>query len=46
VTALIAHHFQRLLINRALKRLKKKGDRDALQVAVEVSARTRLGFRW
>lgn len=46
VTALIAHHFQRLLINRALKRLKKKGDRDALQVAVEVSARTRFGLRW
>ena len=45
-TALVAHHFQRLLINRALKRLKKKGDRDALRVAVQVSARTRLGLRW
>jgi DNA-binding transcriptional MerR regulator len=45
-TALVAHHFQRLLVNRALKRLKKKGDRDALRVALEVSARTRLGLRW
>jgi DNA-binding transcriptional MerR regulator len=46
VTALVAHHFQRLLITRALKRLKKTGDRDALRAAVEVSARTRLGLRW
>ena len=46
VSALIAHHFQRLLVNRALKRLQKKGDRDALRVAVQVAARTRLGLRW
>lgn len=46
VTALVAHHFQRLLVNRALRRLEKRRDRDALQVAVQVAARTRLGFRW
>jgi len=46
VTALVAHHFQRLLVNRALRRLKKKGERDALEVAVQVAARTRLGLRW
>jgi DNA-binding transcriptional MerR regulator len=46
VSALVAHHFQRLLVNRALRRLKKKGERDALEVAVQVAARTRLGLRW
>jgi DNA-binding transcriptional MerR regulator len=46
VTALVAHHFQRLLMVRALKRLKKTGDRDALRAAVEASARTRVGLTW
>jgi DNA-binding transcriptional MerR regulator len=46
VSALVAHHFQRLLVTRALRRLKKKGERDALEVAVQVAARTRLGLRW
>ena len=46
VSALVAHHFQRLLVTRALRRLKSKGERDALEVAVRVAARTRLGLRW
>lgn len=46
VTGLIAHHFQRLLINRALKRLRKKGDGDTLKVAVEVAAKHKVKLRW
>jgi hypothetical protein len=46
VTALVAHHFQRLLVNRALKRLEKKGDESALARAVRETSRRRIGFRW
>ena len=46
VTALVAHHFQRVLVNRALKRLKKTGDRGPLEVALRVASETRLGVRW
>lgn len=46
VTALVAHHFQRVLVHRAIKRLKKSGDQDALETAVRESKRTRIGFRW
>jgi DNA-binding transcriptional MerR regulator len=46
VTALVAHHFQRVLVNRALKRLKKSGEERELQVAKKVASRTRFGFRW
>jgi DNA-binding transcriptional MerR regulator len=46
VTGLVAHHFQRLLVNRALKRLRKKGDRGALAAAVEVTSKTRIGVGW
>ncbi len=46
VTALVAHHFQRVLVNRALKRLKKGGDRGPLEVALKVASATRLGVRW
>ncbi len=45
-TALVAHHFQRTLINRALKRLKKSGEKRALEAAVSEANRTRIGFRW
>lgn len=45
-TALIAQHFQRVLVNRALKRLRKKGDRGSLEVALRVASKTRLGLRW
>ena len=46
VTALIAHHFQRLLVNRALQRLKKKGDDHALERALRETSRRRIGWRW
>jgi DNA-binding transcriptional MerR regulator len=46
VTALVAHHFQRVLINRALRRLKKSGEKSALETAVAETRRTRIGFRW
>jgi CRISPR/Cas system CSM-associated protein Csm2 small subunit len=46
VTALVAHHFQRVLVNRAIKRLKKSGEKGELQVALKAAARTRIAFRW
>lgn len=46
VTALVAHHFQRVLVNRALKRLKKSGERGPLEVALKVASESRLGVRW
>lgn len=46
VTAIVVHHFQRLLVRRALKRLRRKGERGPLEYAVRVAARTRLGVRW
>ena len=46
VTAVVAHHFQRLLVNRALKRLRKSGEKGELEVALRVASRTRLGLRW
>jgi DNA-binding transcriptional MerR regulator len=46
VTTLVVHHFQRLLVRRALKRLRRKGETGPLEYAVKVAARTRLGVRW
>lgn len=46
VTALVAHHFQRVLVNRALKRLKKKGDESALERALRETSRRRIGLKW
>jgi len=46
VTSLVVHHFQRLLVQRALKRLRRKGEQGPLAYAVRVAARTRLGVRW
>jgi hypothetical protein len=46
VTSVVVHHFQRLLVRRALKRLRKKGEKGPLEYAVKVAARTRLGVRW
>lgn len=45
-TALVAHHFQRVLISRALKRLKQSGEKRALQTAVRETKRARFGLRW
>lgn len=44
-TALVAHHFQKLLIGRALKGLKKSGERRHLQLARKVAAGMRLRLR-
>jgi DNA-binding transcriptional MerR regulator len=46
VTAVIAHHFQRVLVNQALRRLKKKGDATTLSFALKVAARTKLKVSW
>jgi DNA-binding transcriptional MerR regulator len=45
-TSLVVHHFQRVLVRRALKRLRKKGEKGALAHAVEVAKKTRLGVRF
>ena len=46
VTGLVAHHFQRVLVNRALKRLKKSGEHEPLTIALKVASETRVGVRW
>jgi DNA-binding transcriptional MerR regulator len=46
VTAVVAHHFQRVLVNQALRRLKKKGDATTLSFALKVAARTKLKVSW
>lgn len=46
VTAVVAHHFQRVLVNQALRRLKKKGDASTLSFALKVAARTKLKVSW
>ena len=46
VTSLVAHHFQRTLVARALQRLEKRGDAMALEQALEASQAARLAIRW
>ncbi|MDG2307141.1 MAG: MerR family transcriptional regulator [Candidatus Binatia bacterium] len=46
VTSLVAHHFQRTLVCRALERLEKHGDASGLEQALEASQSTRLAIRW
>ncbi len=46
VVALVAHHFQRVLINRALKRLHKSGQAGPLKAALKATTRSRLKLRW
>jgi len=46
VTAVVAHHFQRVLVNQALRRLKKKGDASTLSFALKVASRTKLKVSW
>ncbi len=46
VTSLVAHHFQRTLVARALERLEKHGDASGLEQALEASQSTRLAIRW
>jgi DNA-binding transcriptional MerR regulator len=46
VTALVAHHFQRVLVRRALERLEKSGQRKSLRTARKATAATRLRLLW
>jgi len=46
VTALVAHHFQRVLVNRALRRLKRSGTKRELEAALEATSRNRVGVRF
>ena len=45
-TALVAHHFQRRLVNRATRRLKRSGRRRDLGKALEAASAARLKLRW
>ena len=46
VTGLVAHHFQRVLVRRALERLEESGQRTSLRTARKAAASTRLRFLW
>lgn len=46
VTAVVAHHFQRVLVNQALRRLRRKGDATTLSFALKVASRTRVKVSW
>jgi len=46
VTGLVAHHFQRLLVNRALKRLEQSGERRSWRSAVKAVGRAGLKLKW
>jgi DNA-binding transcriptional MerR regulator len=46
VTRLVALHFQRTLVNRALERLRASGESEALEQALEATASARLEVSW
>jgi hypothetical protein len=47
VTSLVAHHFHRTLVSRALARLERLGDREGLRHAVAATRDTgRLEVTW
>jgi len=46
VTRLVALHFQRTLVNRALERLRARGDREALEAALVATESGRLEISW
>lgn len=46
VTALVAHHFQRVLVNRAIKRLRRSGQKRALREALRATRVVRASWRW
>jgi DNA-binding transcriptional MerR regulator len=46
VTTLVALHFQRTLLNRALERLRRRGDDRALQAAAVVLQQGHLEVKW
>jgi len=46
VTGLVAHHFQRVLVNRALERLQASGEKRSWRAAIKETARARLKLSW
>lgn len=46
ITALVAHHFQRTLVARAIARLERAGDQDGLRHALRAAASGRLEITW
>lgn len=46
VTTLVALHFQRTLLNRALERLRQRGDRESLESAAAVLQSGHLEVKW
>jgi DNA-binding transcriptional MerR regulator len=46
VTGLVAHHFQRTLVRRALERLERSGQRSTLRKARKAAASARLRLLW
>jgi DNA-binding transcriptional MerR regulator len=46
VTTLVALHFQRTILNRALARLRERGDHDVLEAARDVLESQRLEVTW
>jgi DNA-binding transcriptional MerR regulator len=46
VTGLVAHHFPRVLVNRALERLERSGERRSLATARRTAAGPRLRLLW
>jgi Arc/MetJ family transcription regulator len=46
VARLVALHFQRTLVNRALERLRGAGNREALERALEATGSARLEVSW
>ena len=46
LVAVIAHHFQRVLVNRALRRLRAKGTEGELGEALEVASKNRVQVSW
>ncbi len=46
VTGLVAHHFQRVLVNRALDRLQASGEKRSWRAALKETARARLKLSW
>jgi DNA-binding transcriptional MerR regulator len=46
VTILVARHFQRTLVSRALERLEQTGEREALVAAVAATESARLDVAW
>ena len=46
VTRLVAQHFHRTLVNRALERLRASGDDAALERTLEVTRAAQLDVKW